>query len=1297
MPVINTPKRSFALVLALATAVAAAPQPASGEAGSLQFLSRPDGVLVGPVEEKDPDGVICPECGLLPEMLLDASPLPVAYQSQGGARITAGFGGLEDGRHTALESFTAPDDGDTQAQTRLFVVDTQPPVLELVRPAGGRLHPGEAVFWVRMADAGSGLPPTADMLRLEATLNGESLLWKLGSQAGERILILYGGHIPLPRGSAASLELTVWDRAGNPAVLTRDFRIELPQEKIASGQLVCDSEDGPHAYAVALSGDVPFGFRRLLHPLVVSPLTRDAELTIELPVIRGQTLAAEIAAAVILDGGHPAVRLQRQIGADGRTLRFRIEQTDSVSPAETLASMTLRIPKIIRFAFAYGCSDGHPFVAQAQMEALDWESLSLPLLLDWQWTTGIRVSQEGDRLVCRVEAGADGVVDPNSSWFAVDGRQDWFEPEHAGFFKATHGVAEGLVHFQVQLGSACGSWREEDPQAATDASGTLRRYAGDWLVRLGAPVIQALRYDPDLGVFLAAIEDEGTAPQDLVVRLQAGDKQMECQWEETSGMFYSQPMEPPSGIAPAVLNVTDRAAQTTVQTAFWGRPPLAEPLSPSVTAYHSTTHETSRLLYDTDVEAIADIRREDGLSHVKVCAREALPPAMPTPEEILRCERWVAQGGCLRLGCTASICRQPLGPTQYARQCSWVWRDITPPAIEMLECLPNGAISARIHDHGAPLAELQVNDSESVGVFDPVSGGFRTRAQITRGEHIRVSIHARDKAGNASSAFVELTVPLTPPDVRLEVRELEADGSRIIYEGLSLDALLTAAARDDSGLDHRFTRPSVDGHPVPVITTLDTTQDDTERIVFGAGGLAEGAHQAAITVADQVGLSAGAQVGFEILRAPQIRDFRFLNPPDSTVPATLFSARIADAGGDLSLAGITLHLDGQALPAARLFYHPESRYFAADGPQVLAIGAHEAVLAAVDERGHRTEQRLVFTWGAAGGAILAASGDLILEGVEIRELRPVDGDGLANPGEIVRLFLRLGHTGQEPLRDLTAELSALDPHLRVETPSLVLGELEAGVSAWRSPRGFDLHIASELASISRQDPYPLPLRLRIRDGSGRVWDFDFHLPVFRSRANPPGGIHLTLDPQARSTREVRILLRGSAQAVPEEDLEVTAQVNGTRYRADWSRTTGKYAVLADLALGDNPIEVEARTPDGRSQRIQALVERQAPSRPGSLSFITPGEGDRCDGCGEIPISGRFDSGGSPLEVPRVILTHLDGGGATRVIAITVSGDRFTGVIPADLPSGFYELRGTLRTASGETLSVLRHIEIASCT
>jgi hypothetical protein len=1230
MPRIDTPKRSLALVLALAAALVAAPRPARAEAGSLHFLARPDGTLVGPLEEADPDGLLCPGCGPLPEMTLDEATLPVVFDSREGPRVAAAFGGLQDGRHTAREFLPGPENDQTQAQDRLFVVDTLPPVLELLRPQGGVLSPGEAVFWVRIQDAGSGLPPTAETLQVEATLNGEELLWKLGSQAGERLLILYGGHVRLPEDAPAALQVTVWDRAGNAARLNRELWFEHPSEVVQTGQLVCPGEDESRSFPVGTTGEVPFGFRTLLHPLTIAPETREAALEFDLPLVHGRVLAPEIAEAIELSAGGAAVGIQRQITAEGRRLRFRIQQTASVPPNASLVPLTLRLPRAIRFAHTHGCIGGYPAVLESRMEAVGWETLHLPLILSWQWTTGIRLSQEGTRLVCRVEARTEGVVDPLTSWFAVDGRPVWFEPEAPGLLGAGQAVAEGPVNFQVQLGSASGAWGADDPGADTDATGTLRQYAGEWMVRLGAPVIRSFRFEDELGVFLAEIEDEGTALPDLVVQIHAGERTLACRWEETTGRFFSPLLEPPSGVQPAVLTVTDRADQRATQTAFWGTPPEGTPVTPTVTAYHSTSRALPVHRLDPEVVEVAEGIGEDGLSRVQVCAREALPPAMPTPEEIRSCERWVAQGGCLRLGCAADMCRQPLGPTQYARRCRWVLRDVTPPAIEEVACRPDGTITARIHDHGAPLAELEVtDDTAGRGHFDPGTGRFQTRADLTRGERIRVSINARDKAGNASSAYVHLTVPLQPPDVRLEVCELEGEGQSIAYRGMSFSVLLTATARDDSGLDRQGTRPGVDGCPVPVLAVLDSSVSDEEHFVFGAAGLEDGPHRADITVADPLGLTARAEVGFEIRNTPRILDFRFLDPREPFSPAALFSARIMDAGGDLDAAGISLRVDGRALPADQLYYHPASQYFAADGPLELAVGAHEAVLAAVDGHGHRAEQRLAFTWGVAGGPIVAAAGGLVLEGVEIRELRTVDGDGLANPGEVVRLYIRLRHPGGEPLQGLAAELSSFDPHVRVETPGLELGDLDGGGEVLHSPGGFDLHIAPDLGAVSRQDPYPVPLRLKITDQTGEAWGFDFDLPVFHSRANPEGSIHLTLDPQARSTQAARILLQGAARALPEENLEVTVWVNGAALRADWSRASGRYSAVADLAEGDNPVEVEACTADGRRRRIQVLVQRRVAHRPPTLTLTAPVEGAWFDGCGDIAVTGRFDSGPCP--------------------------------------------------------------------
>jgi hypothetical protein len=1131
-----------------------------------------------------------------------------------------------------------------------------------------------------------------------ASINGTPLPIEIGAKDGRHLLVLDPSGA-LPGGDAPiELHVTLKDRAGNMAVLDRQFRSMIYRQDIVTGTLNCSVNGQLKPFHPPVSGEWTFGFRNGVHPVVARSEEMTGELILDLPYIGGAPLPKALRDSIVLTSEHPKVVIHRRDEGDEQRLRFVIEQTGPVPPSDATVFLTLMLPDSVSFTHAYDCRNGRPAVVDTQWMPKGLRRHLVPFFLRPTWTSGIRITQKGNRLDCRVSARADDVVDHTVSFFSAGAVSKWIRPVGGGEYEASIQVNEGRVPFAVELASAFGRWEDGDPDAMTIADGTRRRYEGEWRVAMGKPEIVNFRYDPDAGRFTALIEDEGTPIEDLSVAIDTMEGHLQCRIDPASGVFVSPLVFPSQATSPATLSVTDLADQTSQSVAYWGRPPTQNAVGPTVTAFETHTRKRSQKHWRRDIRSLSETIASDGTSLVEVCRHHLLPPLPPWEAHVRRCKEWVAKGGCLRMGCDASDCLKPTGTTLTVQKCDQELLDISPPVIESLTCGPDGSVSAKIHDHGAPLEDLVVDASVKRFKFDRRTGRFTASVRLGEKETQGFRIYARDASGNDTTAYLELVVPSSPPDVTLKIDELKKAGQRVSYNGFEVDALITATAKDESGIDHRLNRPAIDGIRVPVLGVMDVFDGAEDTIVFGGQRLSEGAHVGEISVTDRVGLSATARMPFTIDPSPKIEGFRFLHPPDPTLPVPVLTARILDPGNDLHSKNIVVCIDGIPLPEGHVFYHPDSGYAAVDGPVPLSPGSHEATITAVDDRGHSAQAHLSFVWG--GIDITAPEdedADVILADTEIWEIRTVDNDGLINPGEGIRLFFRLQNQGGKDLSDVVAEMRSLDPRLRVETPELFIGKLVAGASL-RPADGFDLYVSAGVEEEERFNPTPLSIRLELTDSSGERRVFPMDLPIYEARGKnrSAGDIQLTLDRLDRTTLSPWVELGGEASTPERDALTITLRVNDERVAADWSRSQGRYRALADLKPGDNTIDVQAVASGGRRARVDGVVHRLSPYTAPSLSIDAPKEGEWIDGCRPLEIKGRCDGGSDTIEHIAIEFTALDSGGSLPTVLPVVDHGIYRGEIPPGMIEGACEIKVQLRTLSGETVTAVRRVQLSGC-
>ena len=271
--------------------------------------------------------------------------------------------------------------------------------------------------------------------------------------------------------------------------------------------------------------------------------------------------------------------------------------------------------------------------------------------------------------------------------------------------------------------------------------------------------------------------------------------------------------------------------------------------------------------------------------------------------------------------------------------------DLSPPVISNVSYdSKTGAISADIHDHGAPVTALTttlilqhvVKEPNSLGGYatyrdgdriifgttfaidpDQKSGRFSGLHAEPDLELYALAIRAMDAAGNTSTVPLYISNPLSPPEATLTLLETAGSGANLKIEGQDINAYLLGEAWDESGIVHEKTRFHIDDQLIPYFgtkpfdwqgyqerTIASYDYKDLYRLNYGVL-VDEGRHHARFRVTDHSGYSSEATLQFDLNFIPEIFNFKALPNAVQQQGGPMFSAMIIDAGNDLDLSGIT--------------------------------------------------------------------------------------------------------------------------------------------------------------------------------------------------------------------------------------------------------------------------------------------------------------------------------------------------------------------------------------------------------
>jgi hypothetical protein len=863
---------------------------------------------------------------------------------------------------------------------------------------------------------------------------------------------------------------------------------------------------------------------------------------------------------------------------------------------------------------------------------------TIPVTLYWESTFSDSVEASDGEVRYRVLFEPHGGLDTAASWFELDGNRTWFS-DSGNAYEAVVPAVEGFLAYSVALTSARGVWGNVTEGQVT-RGGTRLGKEGGIFVALTPPVIENFHYNRDREKFWAVLKDEGTALQDLSLRLEVeGRGEITAVIDPVSGAVEAAyPI--PTGIQEATLSVTDSAEQTTLsRCTIMGTPPeKMETPGPGETAatyrVSMTSYGMKQRTQDANIRYLNTFRRGTQLVRecktvltlyncYASCIRSALAMGWSMEKAMKGCEH----------------CNHA---SERDQECSDRWVDTFAPRIRnLIYSQADGLITALIDDHGMPLSRLSISfhvESDSLSrifystplrySFDVDSGSFLGRFPLPlEGELFDLFLNVSDEAGNSAYAHLDITAPRQGPEVVLEVVN---PGGSMSFAGTEISAYLVGTCRDESGIDHDRTRLLIDGQTVRPFSIDRGRKGEHDRVYFGAR-MNEGTHTARMEATDNLGLSSSDTLSFNVSFPPRISDFKALPTSMQSAGGPAFTAIVEDRGKDLRKEGIRIEIDGQPVPRSRLFYDPSNGYLAVDGPFDLSPGGHTALLAATDDHGARAERVLSFIPGEQITLPVPGAGDITAERVTLLELQDHNGDGRANPGELVRLFVTLRNTGGSLLDGVKARLLSEDSFLAVESDLVEYGTIYPGGSL-PPVRGFDIRIDPDVFENSPSEPYEARLSLEPTSAGGGTRALPFSLPVYRPTAPPvalPFRVTVELDPLPPNTQEPRAIVSGKAASSSSVVERVVVLVNNAPTEAEWREGTGRFTAGVPLSQGGNVIVVQATDRRGAIGSARAFINRTVPFVPPDLTITVPVQGASYN-CMLPTLQGTFDTGSSGL-------------------------------------------------------------------
>jgi hypothetical protein len=627
-------------------------------------------------------------------------------------------------------------------------------------------------------------------------------------------------------------------------------------------------------------------------------------------------------------------------------------------------------------------------------------------------------------------------------------------------------------------------------------------------------------------------------------------------------------------------------------------------------------------------------------------------------------------------------------------------------------------VTAIIHDHGMPVNVLDIEYTGRADLsysnayfrkplpFSYENGIFVGSVPLPkRGEFFILGIVATDKAGNRGIATLKISVPRSPPEVKIDI-ETRQTGSTLRRNAVDMDALITAEACDDSRLNLNDTKFWLDDN-VLLPFNFSRPGDSIPRDVYHnhpfkfrglyATRLDEGSHKARFQAKDVLGLSAETTETFEFLLPPIIRNFRIVPHSLHQIGGPFLAAMIYDQGDDISQDGIMLYIDDREIDAKYLFYDRDSGYFAVEGDIPVDSGSHLARLVVKDNHGNQDIALLRFVSGPNYliPKDLGEDGRLSIDNIRIKELKSQNGDGRINPGERVRLFIALKNQSDWAADQCHSQLVAENDKLTIETQNVDYGRIGGGASIIPT-RGFDLGVDDEALSATAIDPLDTHLYLAVQCDGEIQRRLPFKLPIYQPTltSNLDSVVDVDLDALPSKIASDQIVVRGDVSSSGADIVSMTIRVNNRLQReVRYKRHGGRFEASIELTEGENVIVVKGQDATGARGADKAYIFRTSPFFPPTVNITSPRE-DQYFVCEDLVVNGTFNTGSGVLSD---LYVDIEKTGHSSDCSVSTNGESFNANCGAIDIGGTYDVKVSLETDGGFEATDKVSVRIGGCT
>ncbi len=571
---------------------------------------------------------------------VDGKPTAVSLKGsgQGNAAVATQLSSLSEGRHTATLRTLKPDRSNKDSKQLLFIYDTTPPELTLIYPESPSISKYNSSFIVEIADEGSGFPALRQDMEVTATVNSVEAHVTSAREHNKRYLIIddLGSQITM-HSNAYNLKVTLKDRAGNEATLTKHFITPDFHTKSHKTAVVCLTSNRHYDLVHTFTNrqDFTFPISSLHRTLIFNKPGQTDTLKI-LAKFKEHGLSSKVMKAISLESDHPALTVRR-ISTTGSSTTFAVTQTAAVNINENLTFLRVEFPRFLFKDYKWECmkNSGNIEISFDHFSvSAERDSFKIPVYMFAEDINHAEVNFGPDpdgSFYINYLAWTDSdyaPLDTVASYLTLGSSNYFFNPFGEKIRARIPIEKEGSYTFEATLACNQCVWDNDAD------SPHLKHENYEMLVNMGSPQIKSFHYNITDKTLEAVFTDIGTPMDELRLELSIsrfGSRDFTLQKTATGDIRLTSPFPEPLAIVEASLVITDLVNNRARATCtIYGEPP--EPSHPEdqgnrvVTDFHlkPKTPEENRpfLLNRPNVSSrgskvVSD--RTDGLSVYRNC------------------------------------------------------------------------------------------------------------------------------------------------------------------------------------------------------------------------------------------------------------------------------------------------------------------------------------------------------------------------------------------------------------------------------------------------------------------------------------------------------------------------------------------------------------------------------------------------------------------------------------------------------------------------------------------------------